>query len=157
MQPLTAAHSRRGSTIVDRPHTIPITYSDQRTHGYQGPSRAVSIPRASSVGGGSIAKSEDGTRCAVAGVRCEFLCTTFTGSSLKRDLALRILRISDPSAAGIGATQEHKSATGRGGHRIDASRNIWDGSGLKMESATTGVVWAHGRTCNHAAVHDSKY
>jgi WD repeat-containing protein 24 len=39
---------------------------------------------------------------------------------------------------------DHKSAVGRGGHRLDASRNLWIGSGLKMESASTDVAWGRG-------------
>ncbi|KAI9508833.1 hypothetical protein F5148DRAFT_1192288 [Russula earlei] len=38
----------------------------------------------------------------------------------------------------------HKSAVGRGGHRVDASRNLWTGSGLKMESVSTDVAWGRG-------------
>lgn len=58
------------------------------------------------------------------------------------DLALRILRMSESSQ---GSTPEHKSSVGRGNHRIDASRNLWDGSGLKIDSASTDVAWGHGR------------
>jgi hypothetical protein len=50
--------------------------------------------------------------------------------------ALRILRLSESSQ---GSTPEHKSSVGRGCHRIDASRNFWEGSGLKMDSASTDV------------------
>ena len=39
---------------------------------------------------------------------------------------------------------DHKSSVGRGGHRIDASRNLWNGSGLKMESVSTDVAWGRG-------------
>ena len=45
-------------------------YSDSRSHGYQGPFRYVRYPRLVSPGGGCIAKSEDGIRCAVAGKEC---------------------------------------------------------------------------------------
>ena len=41
-------------------------------------------------------------------------------------------------------TTEHKFAVGPGGYRVDASRNMWDGSGLKMDSASTDVSWAKG-------------
>lgn len=48
-------------------------YTDSRTHGYQGPSRNVRLSRVTAAGGGgAIAKSEDGTRCAVAGKDCKF-------------------------------------------------------------------------------------
>lgn len=46
-------------------------YSDSRFHGYQGPSRTVRLPRATPFGGGSVSKSEDGLRCAVAGKECQ--------------------------------------------------------------------------------------
>ncbi|KAG6849182.1 hypothetical protein H0H93_010639, partial [Arthromyces matolae] len=38
----------------------------------------------------------------------------------------------------------YKSALGRGGYRIDSSRNFWEGSGLKIDSASTDVAWAPG-------------
>ncbi|KZT22867.1 WD40 repeat-like protein [Neolentinus lepideus HHB14362 ss-1] len=100
-------------------------YSDARDHGYKGPTRTVRLPRATSGGVGAIAKSEDGQRCAVAG----------------QD-SLRILRLSEPAEES--ASQDHKCVVGYGGHRIDASRNLWTGSGLKIDSASTDVVWGHG-------------
>ncbi|KIM46428.1 hypothetical protein M413DRAFT_441521 [Hebeloma cylindrosporum] len=99
-------------------------FSDSRKHGYQGPSRNVRLGRVTPPGGGSIAKSEDGIRCAVTGKE-----------------SLRILRMSDPSQS---SNVEHKFAIGKGGHRIDASRNFWDGSGLKIDSASTDVAWGQG-------------
>jgi len=30
------------------------------------------------------------------------------------------------------------------GPRIEASRNFWEGSGLKIDSSPTDVVWGHG-------------
>ncbi|KAF8638431.1 hypothetical protein AX17_002213 [Amanita inopinata Kibby_2008] len=99
-------------------------YSDSRSHGYQGPDRYVSIQRVTSTGGGCIAKSEDGTRCVVAGKE-----------------SLRILRISDGTPS---PNLEYRSAVGRGGFRIEATRNLWEGSGLKIDSAMTGVAWGHG-------------
>ena len=56
--------------------------------------------------------------------------------------ALRILRLSELSQV---QNPEHKFAVGVGGHRIDASRNFWEGSGLKIDSASTDVAWGHGR------------
>ena len=50
--------------------------------------------------------------------------------------------MSDPSQSN---SVEHKSAIGKGGHRIDASRNFWEGSGLKIDSASTDVAWGQGR------------
>jgi hypothetical protein len=41
---------------------------------------------------------------------------------------------------------EQEFAVGKGGHGIDASPNFWEGSGLKVDSASTDVVWCHGRT-----------
>ncbi len=52
--------------------TLPDVYSDSREHGYGGPTRHVRLPRTTSYGGGSIAKSEDGVRCVVAGRECEY-------------------------------------------------------------------------------------
>ncbi|KAG2123096.1 hypothetical protein DEU56DRAFT_745653 [Suillus clintonianus] len=99
-------------------------YSDSRKHGYQGPVRNVRLHRATTNGGGTIAKSEDGLRCVVAGRE-----------------SLRILRLSDPEDV---INNDHKASIGRGGHRIEASRNVWDGSGLKIDSASTDVAWCHG-------------
>ncbi|PCH44052.1 hypothetical protein WOLCODRAFT_76205 [Wolfiporia cocos MD-104 SS10] len=104
-------------------------YSDARTHGYQGPTRHVRLTRATSAGGGAIARNlEDGIRCIVAGRE-----------------TLRILRITGPSEA---ANTEHRSAVGQGGYRIEASRNFWDSSGLHIDSASTDVVWCHGMFSN---------
>jgi len=58
--------------------------------------------------------------------------------------ALRILRISSSQTQ----RGEHKSATGEGGYRIDASRNFWDGSGLKIDSTSTDVAWGYGCKLN---------
>ncbi|KAI5115697.1 hypothetical protein M0805_002561 [Coniferiporia weirii] len=99
------------------------SFSDARTHGYRGPSRSVTLQNASSRGGSAISKSQDGERCVVAG----------------KD-SLRILRVSEPSEK---SSSDHKFAIGRGGHKIDASRNLWSGSGLKVDSAMTDVVWCH--------------
>ncbi|TFK81768.1 hypothetical protein K466DRAFT_501579 [Polyporus arcularius HHB13444] len=106
--------------------TLPEVFSDSREHGYRGPTRHVRLPRATTNGGGSIAKSEDGARCVVAGRE-----------------SLRILRMSEVTAPSVHQS-DHKSITGRGGHRIEASRNFWDGSGLKVDSSSTDVVWCHG-------------
>ncbi|KAK7044083.1 SEA (Seh1-associated) complex subunit [Paramarasmius palmivorus] len=93
--------------------------SDSRTHGYQGPTRNIRLPRACSNGGGTISKASDGQRCAIVGKE-----------------SLRILRISD-TTQDAGAEGYHKSAEGRGGHRIEATKNFWEGSGLKTDSAFT--------------------
>lgn len=57
-----------------------------------------------------------------------------------RWVALRILRISESP---LPQNADHKFVVGRGGHRIDASRNMWTGSGLKVDSAITDVAWGH--------------
>ena len=46
------------------------------------------------------------------------------------------------TAPGVGPS--HKSTTSRFRYRLDASRNLWDGSGLKVDSALTDVGWAYG-------------
>ncbi|KAH9910400.1 uncharacterized protein BXZ73DRAFT_93801 [Epithele typhae] len=109
---------------------LPDVFSDAREHGYRGPTRHVRLPRATSTGGGAIAKGEDPSRCVVAGRE-----------------SLRILRMSETGLSSPSGT-EHKSVTGRGGHRIDASRNYWEGSGLKVDSSSTDVVWCHGAFSN---------
>ncbi|KAJ6596993.1 hypothetical protein DFH09DRAFT_1403743, partial [Mycena vulgaris] len=122
-------------------------YSDSRTHPPQGtnarpPSsdatRNVRLPRATPSGFGTMSKSEDGLRCAVAGTEY-----------------LRIVRISDPDDKHHNA--EHKSTVGAGGYRLDASRNMWEGSGLT--SANTDVAWCHGCTSvqfNHTSLFNHK-
>ena len=52
--------------------------------------------------------------------------------------------MTDVTTAGSVTQSDHKSITGRGGHRIEASRNFWEGSGLKVDSSSTDVVWCHG-------------
>ncbi|KAI0093423.1 hypothetical protein BDY19DRAFT_923627 [Irpex rosettiformis] len=120
----TSAMSRRPS--LQAPFQPPVVeiYSDSRSHGIHGPNRHIRIAQVTSQGGGAISKSEDGMRCVVAG----------------KD-SLRILRISEP---GMPHSADHKSSVGRDGYRIDASRNLWTGSGLKIDSASTDVVWGHG-------------
>ncbi|KAH7923852.1 hypothetical protein BV22DRAFT_1067906 [Leucogyrophana mollusca] len=124
----TTVHRRSSTYNAPTPLTLigysADLYSDSRRHGYQGSTRNVRLHRATASGGGTIAKSEDGVRCVVAGKE-----------------SLRILRLSDPSET---PSADHKSSIGRGGHRIDSSRNLWDGSGLKIDSASTDVAWCHG-------------
>ncbi|OJT12907.1 hypothetical protein TRAPUB_10538 [Trametes pubescens] len=52
--------------------------------------------------------------------------------------------MSEASISGSSTPTEHKSVTGRGGHRIESSRNFWDSSGLKVDSSSTDVAWCHG-------------
>ncbi|CAL1708081.1 unnamed protein product [Somion occarium] len=124
-----SATSRRPSLHTRVPSLTP-EFSDSRTHGPTGPSRHVRLPRATTYGGGSIAKSEDGTRCVVAGKE-----------------SLRILRVTEPDAT-ASTSAEHRTAVGRGGYRIEASRNLWGGSGFKIDSAFTDVAWGHGPFSN---------
>ncbi|KAI6013318.1 hypothetical protein BKA83DRAFT_4360499 [Pisolithus microcarpus] len=123
------AHRRSSTYNVPPPKRLQLysneLFSDSRNHGqYQGPIRNVHLPRTTTQGGGTIAKSDDGVRCVVAGRE-----------------SLRILRL---SAQDESQASDHKSAVGRGGHRIEASRNLWEGSGLKIDSASTDVAWCSG-------------
>ena len=51
--------------------------------------------------------------------------------------ALRILKVtsSEESETRKGVSQTLK---------VEASRNFWEGSGLKIDSSSTDVVWGHG-------------
>ncbi|KAH8825127.1 hypothetical protein DL96DRAFT_1670347 [Flagelloscypha sp. PMI_526] len=99
-------------------------YSDSRFHRFESqPTRFVRLNRAAPLGGGAVSRSEDGQRCAVAGKE-----------------SLRIIRVSEPGQLD---QDHHKSSTGPGGHHIEASRNFWEGSGLKVDSASTDVAWGH--------------
>lgn len=105
MQP--AAH-RRSSTYNAPPPKqlrahINDLFSDSRKHGcYQGPIRSVSLARAASPGGGTIAKSEDGVRCVVAGRACQLLalrsracCLLLMYYSAFYPTSIRARRVSD--------------------------------------------------------------
>ncbi|TDL29867.1 hypothetical protein BD410DRAFT_45075 [Rickenella mellea] len=128
--PFTTTPPSRPSIVVPGTSSLSIApatheafkFTDSRNHGYQGPTRSVTLPRAST-SGGTFAKSQDGMRCVVAGRE-----------------SLRILRISEGSS---NANPEHRYVVGRGGQRIDASRNLWAGSGLKVDSSSTDVAWGH--------------
>ncbi|KAF8212133.1 hypothetical protein K438DRAFT_1806025 [Mycena galopus ATCC 62051] len=118
-------------TTLDLPATV---YSDSRTHPPQGThvrtlgnpdaTRNVRFTRATP-SGGTISRSEDGRRCAVAGTEY-----------------LRIIRVFDPEDKPPNG--DHKSAVGTGGYRLEVSKNMWEGSGLKIDSAITDVAWCHG-------------
>ena len=88
-----------------------------------------------------MAKSEDGEKCVVTGRECEFPlafgCLLVDDETLAFLEALRILKVIPPEEGGArgGVPQ---------GPRIEASRNFWEGSGLKIDSSSTDVVWAHG-------------
>ncbi|KAE9395915.1 hypothetical protein BT96DRAFT_966607 [Gymnopus androsaceus JB14] len=105
-------------------------FYDPRADINRGPTRNVRLPRACTNGGlGAISKSPDGTRCVVTGKECKS--------------TLKILRIVDPLQTDDleDSTQYKTSAVGRGGFRIEASRNFWEGSGLKIDSTSTSVAW----------------
>ncbi|KAF9782978.1 hypothetical protein BJ322DRAFT_186081 [Thelephora terrestris] len=85
------------------------------------PFKSARFPRAATNGGGALARSEDGERCAVSGRE-----------------SLRILKVIEPE-------QGEKKETGL---RVEASRNFWEGSGLKIDSSSTDVVWGHGAYSN---------
>lgn len=51
------------------------------------------------------------------------------------------MRFSEPSQT---QQHDHRYAVGRGGHRIDSSKNLWDTSRVKIDGACTDVAWAHG-------------
>jgi hypothetical protein len=60
---------------------------------------------------------------------------------------LRILRLSEPEYTG--QPDNPKAAIGRGGHRLEASRNYWDASGLKTDFVSTDVAWGRGGAFPH--------
>lgn len=64
------------------------------------------------------------------------------------DSVLRILRVADPPRNAGQAYEpldpNARLSTGSGGATIEAGVNLWFGSGLKMDSAPTDVVWARG-------------
>ncbi len=66
----TSQRSRRPSIHINSFTSLSDLYTDARLHGYQGPTRTVRLPGAAASGGGTIAKSEDGERCVVAGKEC---------------------------------------------------------------------------------------
>ena len=105
-----------------------------------GPFRIARFPRASTNGGGTIAKSEDGERCVVSGRECKLplvFCWLSDGETFVFLEALRILRVIMPE----GDEAKKPSPLGL---RVEASRNFWEGSGLKIDSPSTDVVWGHG-------------
>ncbi|KAI0082042.1 hypothetical protein K474DRAFT_1671564 [Panus rudis PR-1116 ss-1] len=126
-----ASGSRRPSLHTTLPPSfLPESYSDSRGHAPQGPTRHVRVPRVTTYGGGSIAKSEDGTRCVIAGKE-----------------SLRVLRVTEPNGNAPSNT-DHRTVVGRGGYRMEVSRNLWTGSGLKVDAASTDVTWAYGSFSN---------
>lgn len=118
-------------------------HAQNAAHELTGPSRTAKLPRAcSGGGGGSISKNEDGTKCAIAGKECTFeILFALSNQRLKGcNQALRILSVQDPFQDGV---------VGDARRRITASRNFWEGSGLKLDSSSTDVAWARGSTYWH--------
>jgi len=76
-----------------------------------------------------------------SGERVYASCLITEASRPYRLVALRIVRVSPPGQSG---SSDHKTGIGPGGCKIEASRNFWDSSGLKMESTNTDVAWAYG-------------
>ena len=130
-------------------------YSDARTH-LQGPSRSVRLHRVCTAGSGAIAREGDPgiagvKRLVVGGKECTHCPQNFHPFSYSYlwIVALRILRSTEPNSEPdeerekkVGST--HKSTTSRYGFKLDASRNLWEGSGLKVDSAVTDVGWGTG-------------
>ena len=69
--------------------------------------------------------------------RSRFVSRLLGGETVVFSKALRILKVAGPEEGGVrgGVTQAP---------RIEASRNFWEGSGLKIDSSSTDVVWGHG-------------
>lgn len=130
-------------TINTRLH--PFNYL--RTEDRQEVSRFVRLARVTPPGAAAISRSEDGNRCVVTGKECRtFLLFIFEPDADSYvAAALRILRISSSSNS---QRNDHKSVVGEGGYRIDSSRNLWDGSGLKIDCASTDVAWGFGGELN---------
>lgn len=114
-------------------------YSDSRTHPPPGPSRNSRLPKVTLPGGGLISKGEDG-RIAVAGRECPSLFFYSTSLPSHSSLALRILRILDSSQS----TSIDPKHPNRPAFKIESTRNLWEGSGLKIDCASTDVAWAYG-------------
>lgn len=134
------------TAAVPLPTSWAEVYIDARTQGYQGPLRNAKHSRAAPSGGGAIAKSDDGSKCAVTGKECKLSPPHYSSRLLKVrveggaavrfrhlaalltvviSLALRIVRVWESD----------------GSHRIEVSRNLWEGSGLKIDCASTDVAW----------------
>ena len=56
--------------------------------------------------------------------------------------ALRILKV-------IAHEEDETRKAALPGPRIEGSRNFWEGSGLKIDSSSTDVVWGHGSESFH--------
>lgn len=69
--------SRRPSIQINSVTSLADLYTDARLHGFQGQTRTVRLPGAAASGGGTIAKSEDGERCVVAGKECNNVLPRF--------------------------------------------------------------------------------
>ncbi|KAJ7632721.1 hypothetical protein FB45DRAFT_978405 [Roridomyces roridus] len=108
-----------GPNLTIRTDFAPEIYSDSRTHLPQGPNARKNLT-------------------ATRNVRLPR--ATASGGQMSKNL--RIIRLYDPEDDA--PHTEYKSNVGSGGYRIDASRNMWEGSGLKTDSSLTDVAWCHG-------------
>jgi hypothetical protein len=80
----------------------------------------------------------DGDRLTVAGQECASISLPIVIIVHVCGLALQIVRVSDPSSVLDSFLAAHKLTTWWYGYRLDESRNLWDGSGLKVDSGLAG-------------------
>ena len=69
-------------------------------------------------------------------LRSSFVGRLLGSETIVSPKALRILRVIVP--------EESEKKGVMQGPRVEASRNFWEGSGLKIDSSSTDVVWGHG-------------
>jgi len=110
---MQATTQRRSSTLTAAApalQSLPSDlFSDSRLHGHQGPTRNVRFPRAAASGGGTVAKSEDGVRCVVAGRECSSNCPF----SVRPLLTMVSSSPARPSLVGSGRHFNHGPKVGR--------------------------------------------
>lgn len=125
-------------------------YSDSRSHAAAGPSRNARLQKATLPGSGFISKGEDG-RIAVAGRECERLFhrhhqhhqpRTSNTDLILVSQALKILRVLEAPQS---TTVDPKHTT-RPAFKIESTKNLWEGSNLKIDCTSTDVAWAYGGT-----------
>ncbi|KIM74206.1 hypothetical protein PILCRDRAFT_711720 [Piloderma croceum F 1598] len=129
-------------------------YTDQRTH-VSGPPRSVRLARVGTPGLSAISKApEEAGRervVVVAGRESLRIIRASSPSSASQPQQSTRSSVADTSSSSILPGQigpSQKSTTSRTGYRLDASRNLWDGSGLKVDSALTDVGWGVGAFSN---------
>ena len=69
--------------------------------------------------------------------RSRFAGPSLDGETFTSLEALRILKV-------IAHEEDESKKAVPPGPRIEASRNFWEGSSLKIDSSSTDVVWGHG-------------